>query len=153
MLSILWSSVRWHEILYWCVWKQNPSSREPQDLSSHIEITALKDLLSSRGANTLPHTHARLFTSHVIGVADILRAWEQPQEVLLAGLFHSVYSTEMYPWGLYGFDERKALSQAIGTDAERVVWLYCTVSQNFVYTQVGHAHPAMSMCMCFYCIL
>ena len=79
----------------------------------------------------------RLFPAHLLGVAGILEAWQQPPELVLAGLLHSVYSTEMYPWGVFGFGERSALAEEVGSDVERTVFLYCTVSQHFVYEQVG----------------
>jgi hypothetical protein len=82
-------------------------------------------------------TAGRLFPAHLLGVAGILEAWQQPPEIVLAGLLHSVYSTEMYPWGVFGFGERAALAALVGREVERTVFLYCTVSQRFVYEQVG----------------
>jgi hypothetical protein len=59
------------------------------------------------GGNKLPHTHARSFSQHCAGVSRLLAAWGQPPAMLHAGLYHSVYATEMYPWPVFHFTQRR----------------------------------------------
>ena len=53
----------------------------------------------------------------------------QPKDLCLAALFHSAFTTEMFPFGLFHFSARHAVRQLIGTQSEETVFLYCTVSQ------------------------
>ena len=52
------------------------------------------------------------------------------------GLLHSVYSTEMFPWRLFKTSERELLRRLVGPDVEHLVFLYCTCSQQQLYTEV-----------------
>lgn len=36
------------------------------------------------------------FLEHLSGVADVLATWGEPESVSLAGLFHSIYGTELF---------------------------------------------------------
>jgi len=94
--------------------------------------------LTERHAQRFPHAGARPFTDHIAGVANILGAWEQPVDICLAGLIHSVYSTEMFPWRLFKLSEREELRALSGPRVERLVFLYCTCSQQELYKEVKH---------------
>lgn len=80
-------------------------------------------------------------------MGDLLYQWEQ-RGLAGAGLAHSIYSTEVYvyvvelcfylntkhllqmfPLGLYNFDERDEVKELLGIGQEALVFLYCTVSQ------------------------
>ena len=80
---------------------------------------------------------ARPFSHHIEGVADLLGCWCQPEEICLAGLLHSVYSTEMFPWRLFLQSERQELRDLVGADVEQLVFLYCTCSQQELYRRVN----------------
>ncbi len=56
----------------------------------------------------------------------------------MAALFHSAYSTEMFPWGLFRFAERNLVRDLIGPTSESVVFLYCTCSQRELYREALH---------------
>ncbi|EKX41757.1 hypothetical protein GUITHDRAFT_112173 [Guillardia theta CCMP2712] len=100
------------------------------------EISAITLLLVERRVYHFPHTHGRLFPDHIRGVADILQQWNQPHEICMAGLFHSCYATEMFPWKLFSLTERSRLQETLGQEVEEIVFLYCTCSQNGIYRQV-----------------
>ncbi|KAK3282190.1 hypothetical protein CYMTET_10057 [Cymbomonas tetramitiformis] len=94
----------------------------------------LDELLLSK-PYSMPHTNFRSLPDHLLGVARQLQAWKQPPYIRAAGLCHSMYSTEMYPWALRKFSQRKWLSALIGEYAEQVVYMYCTVSQYRVFRE------------------
>jgi hypothetical protein len=82
-------------------------------------IPLILEELKSRNAHHFPHAGARRFTEHIVGeicsspfgflvelilskvslgVANLLKQWKQPPTICVAGLLHSIYSTEMFPW-------------------------------------------------------
>jgi hypothetical protein len=69
--------------------------------------------LVGRGAHRLPHTGGRPFVKHITGVGQLLEHWGQPRALCLAGVAHSVYSTEMYPCALFSPCERGALRRLV----------------------------------------
>lgn len=77
-----------------------------------------------------PFTHAGFegnFFDHLTGVYKILFAWKQPQYVVRAGLFHSVYGTFDYRYSLYDLrDGRGELTGLIGPAAEELAFAICT---------------------------
>lgn len=81
--------------------------------------------LRRRGFGDLEHDSHVPFLSHLVGTARLLRAWGARPALCDAGLFHSVYGTEYFPVAApAGRDEVTAL---IGSEAERVAWLWCTI--------------------------
>lgn len=82
--------------------------------------------LDARGAGQLPHT-GRTLAIHLHNVWEMLRRWGQPERVCLAGLAHSVYSTDAFPEAVVGFETRPELRDLLGEEAEELVFLYCTL--------------------------
>jgi hypothetical protein len=67
------------------------------------------------------------FFDHLTGVYKILLAWKQPQFVMRAGLFHSVYGTFDYRYSLFDLREgRGSLSSLVGEGAEEIAFALCT---------------------------
>ena len=67
------------------------------------------------------------FFDHLVGVYKILLVWQQPQYVVRAGLFHSVYGTFDYRYSLYDLrDGRSALRYLVGPGAEELAFAICT---------------------------
>jgi hypothetical protein len=46
-------------------------------------VPAIMHALAARRAQRIPHAGARAFTAHIAGVANLLRAWEQPADICL----------------------------------------------------------------------
>jgi hypothetical protein len=46
-------------------------------------VSAVMIALAARRAQRIPHAGARAFTAHIAGVANLLRAWEQPADICL----------------------------------------------------------------------
>jgi hypothetical protein len=80
--------------------------------------------LQARGTDSLPHT-GRSFLEHLHGTARLLKIWGCKQFVQDAGLFHSVYGTEFYPFDGVLLSERSEIAALIGRDAEELSYLFC----------------------------
>jgi hypothetical protein len=77
-----------------------------------------------------PFVHNNLpgnFFDHLTGVYKGLLAWKQPQYVVRAGLFHSVYGTFDYRYSLYDLREgREPLRSLVGPASEELAFAICT---------------------------
>ena len=85
-------------------------------------------LLRSLGTSDVVHTGGESFLSHLIGVYRVLKSWGCPEHLCLAGLAHSIYSTE----GFQGFSlecsaaNRARVANALGSlEAEKVAHVFC----------------------------
>ena len=85
-------------------------------------------LLRSLGTGDVVHTGGETFLSHLVGVYRVLKSWGCPEPLCLAGLAHSIYSTE----GFQGFSlectaaSRARVANALGSlEAERVAHVFC----------------------------
>lgn len=73
---------------------------------------------------------AGTFRHHLVGVTRSLALWQQPRDVRLLGLLHSVYGNAFVD--LVKFDparERTQMRELVGESAEHLVYLFCTRSR------------------------
>lgn len=73
---------------------------------------------------------AGTFRHHLIGVTRTLTLWQQPDEVRLLGLLHSVYGNAHVD--LVKFDpksERGRMAELVGVEVERLIYTFCTISR------------------------
>jgi hypothetical protein len=84
---------------------------------------ALKQAL---GANDVRHSGRTLF-DHLKGTYELLASWDAPEDVQLAGLFHSVYGTRVFKYQcLRPTNANRALIRnLIGERAERLAYIFC----------------------------
>ena len=97
-----------------------------------LDPTTILQPLIEMGANDLTHNNNKTLLRHLLNTAMILAAEKQPDHVVLAGLYHSVYGTEFYGCdflSMHNSDHRNYLSEKIGKDAERLVFLYCSLDR------------------------
>ncbi|MEI2415985.1 DUF6817 domain-containing protein [Orrella sp. JC864] len=91
------------------------------------DLPELLTLLFARSAGEDWHK-AGTFKHHLLGVYRTLALWNQPREVRLLGLFHSVYGNEYVDLTLFDRDrEREVLRQALGQEAEQWVHRFCAM--------------------------
>jgi hypothetical protein len=98
----------------------------PQLLSPEAKNTVA--LLRSLGTSDVVHTGGESFLSHLVGVYGVLKSWEAPEYLCLAGLAHSIYSTE----GFQGFcldstaETRAQVANVLGSlEAEKIAHVFC----------------------------
>ena len=94
-------------------------------------------VLYRKGAHLSPHSQSPghpfvagfpgNFMDHLLGVYKALVAWGQPQYIVRAGFFHSVYGTYDYRASFFDLrDGRDELRNAIGPASEEISFLICT---------------------------
>jgi hypothetical protein len=97
-------------------------------------------LLEELGVSDRRHLAGRSRAEHLIATFEILADWNAPEDVTLAGLFHSVYGTEAFdhpsllPDGL----SRLRVRNAIGAAAERLAYIFCALDREmFLADPIG----------------
>ncbi|QNN58934.1 tetratricopeptide repeat protein [Diaphorobacter ruginosibacter] len=94
------------------------------------ELAPVLPVVLERGVGQDWHK-AGTFRHHLYGVARSLALWQQPHDVQLLGLLHSVYGNAFVD--LVKFDartERARLQGLVGEEAEHLVHLFCTMSRS-----------------------
>lgn len=77
-----------------------------------------------RRTNAVPHLGKTLL-AHLRGTRDILASWGMPQYLCDAGLYHSIYGTNIFQYKAHPFSERETIVKLIGDKAEQLVYHFC----------------------------
>ena len=85
-------------------------------------------------ARSLPHANGSLL-DHLVGTWRILRACKQPDDVAIAGLIHSVYSTQFYPHALFSIESRTLIRSVFGNCAEDLAYDFCQLDRPAIWSQ------------------
>jgi hypothetical protein len=85
-------------------------------------------LLGQAHANTVRHSGRTLYT-HLCGTHDLLRSWDNDNDVCLAGLFHSIYGTRVFLRRVWSLENRDTIRDLIGPKAEGLVYLFCVLNR------------------------
>ncbi|MEY2977416.1 MAG: DUF6817 domain-containing protein [Prochlorotrichaceae cyanobacterium] len=88
------------------------------------------EILKKLGTNSTEHLNKRSLYSHLLGTYRILKKWNAPEQVCLAGLYHSIYGTYNYRKCVVNLEQRDIIEDAIGVDAEKLVYYYCLEDRN-----------------------
>jgi hypothetical protein len=88
------------------------------------------DFLRSLGTEDVPHTGEKGFLSHLVAVARDLEAWGCDRDVCRAGLFHSIYGTELFRRWSLPLERRGDVAALIGERAERLVFANCMMDRS-----------------------
>jgi len=97
---------------------------------------AAEALLLARGANNIDHPGGTLF-AHLGRVRSVLAGWGADEEVQLAGLCHAAYGTDGFAIALLALSERPVLAEAIGPQAETLVYLYASCDRGQTYPELA----------------
>jgi tetratricopeptide (TPR) repeat protein len=103
----------------------------------------LRELTRRRG-DLVEHGRGSL-RQHLQGVYAVLAGWGQPERVQLAGLVHSVYSTESFQVALFRRDERARLRELVGADAERLAFAFGGCQRHVLLAAARHDGGATQM--------
>lgn len=106
-----------------------------------LSIEDVSSFLDERGARLLPHGPSRTLRDHLHGTMEILAHWHQPDEVVRAGLLHSVYATDAYRDQLIPFSERKVVTKVAGAAAERLAYFFGSIRRKAFFDSVGRLKP------------
>ena len=89
------------------------------------------------------HSGADL-AAHLVGTQALLHSWGARGPLCRAGLFHSVFGTEMFPVELPPDTLRAEVRDMIGAEAERLAWLFGQIDRESFTRQVTGAGPCLS---------
>ena len=111
------------------------SERTPADRRE-----AALEFLRRHGAATTPHIFGDLL-SHLLGVETLVRSWGGSDILALAALGHATYGTHGFEPYILERDQRSELVDAIGPEAEALVYFYASCDRDAFYPQLtssGH---------------
>ena len=104
------------------------------------QYKAMTRFLRDLGTESVPHT-GTAFLAHLVGVYNDLRAWDATTEVCRAGMFHSIYGTEMFQKFALPLEQRDQVRELIGDHAEFVAWVNCVMDRSTFDEQLETAAP------------
>jgi hypothetical protein len=93
-----------------------------------VDREKIMAFLEAHHASTAGHS-GRTFLRHLEGTERILRDWGCPQHLQLAGLFHSIYGTNIFTVQSASFGEREVISSLIGPIGEWLAYLFCVTAR------------------------
>ncbi|MGH7199993.1 MAG: DUF6817 domain-containing protein [Planctomycetaceae bacterium] len=88
------------------------------------------DFLRGLGTEDVPHSGDKGFLAHLIGVFRDLEAWGCERDVCRAGLFHSIYGTEIFRRWSLPLERRGEVRALIGERAERIAFANCMMDRS-----------------------
>jgi hypothetical protein len=86
------------------------------------------DYLIAQGVDEVGHTN-KTYLAHVIGVYRYMEARGCTEEVCRAGMFHSIYGTELFQGFKLPLDRRPEIADLIGEQAEHVAYWNCAMDR------------------------
>lgn len=86
----------------------------------------LTDFLTALGIETIPHTR-KSYLAHLIAVYRLMEAQGCEEELCRAGMFHSIYGTQLFQGFKLGLEQRAEVRDLIGERAESLAYLNCAV--------------------------
>ncbi|MGC4987447.1 MULTISPECIES: DUF6817 domain-containing protein [unclassified Streptomyces] len=110
-----------------------PASPDPADRA----VVLLRKL----GAADIAHPGGTL-VAHLQRVQGQLALWGARPALQVAGLCHAFYGTDGFPTALLPLDSRAELAEAIGTEAEAIVYLYASCDRRATYPTLADAEGA-----------
>lgn len=88
----------------------------------------MTDFYREVGAVDVEHTD-KGYLPHAIGVYNDLKKWGCEADIVLAGLFHSIYGTEKFQRFALPVERRAEVQELIGERAERLAWMNCFIDR------------------------
>lgn len=92
------------------------------------------EALQELGAGDFQHLNGTL-EAHLKGTELILEQWGASEVLQVAGLFHAAYGTAGFDENMVSLNQRHEISKVIGSDAEALVYLYCSCDRDYVFPQ------------------
>jgi len=88
------------------------------------------DFLRGLGTEDVPHSGEKGFLAHLVAVFRDLEAWGCDRDLCRAGLFHSIYGTELFRRWSLPLERRPEVAALIGERAERLVFANCLMDRS-----------------------
>ena len=87
------------------------------------------DFLRGLGTEDVPHSGEKGFLAHLVAVARDLESWGCDRDVCRAGLFHSIYGTELFRRWSLPLERRGEVRALIGERAEWLAFVNCMMDR------------------------
>jgi hypothetical protein len=91
-------------------------------------LKTLTDFLIRQGIDQIGHSN-KTYLAHLIGVYRDLEEWGCSEDVARAGMFHSIYGTELFQGFKLPLELRTEVRALIGERAERLGYLNCAMDR------------------------
>jgi hypothetical protein len=91
-------------------------------------IKRLTNFLTGIGVEQVPHTK-KSYLAHLIGVYRYLEAQGCAEDVCQAGMFHSIYGTELFQGFKLPLERRPEVRALIGERPEQLAYLNCAMDR------------------------
>ena len=91
---------------------------------------AMIDFLRGLGTEDVQHSGHKGFLAHLVSVFRDLEAWGCDQDLCRAGLFHSIYGTELFRRWSLPLERRDEVRAVIGERAERIAFVNCMMDRS-----------------------
>jgi hypothetical protein len=88
----------------------------------------LTDFLIGLGIENIPHTQ-KSYLAHLIAVYRLMESCGCGEELCRAGMFHSIYGTELFRGVQLPPERRSEVRALIGERAERLAYLNCAMDR------------------------
>ncbi|MCA9116605.1 MAG: hypothetical protein KDA79_16095 [Planctomycetaceae bacterium] len=88
----------------------------------------MTDFFVSAGADSVEHS-GKTYLAHAIGVHRDLGRWGGDEDMQRAGLFHSIYGTELFQRFALPLNRRAELQELIGPRAEFLAYVNCVMDR------------------------
>ena len=104
----------------------------------------LVDYLRELDTANVEHTHGT-YLGHNVGVYRDLKAWACSEELCRAGMFHSIYGTEIFQTFSLPLDRRGEVRELIGDRAERLAYLNSAIDYASFDRTIERGTPPYTM--------
>jgi hypothetical protein len=105
---------------------------------------SMTEFLLKAGIEEIPHSQ-KTYMGHLIAVYRLLDQCGFGADVCRAGMFHSIYGTELFQGFKLPFDRRADLRKLIGDRAERLAYLNCAMDRASFDAALGLPGPVYPM--------
>jgi (p)ppGpp synthase/HD superfamily hydrolase len=106
------------------------------------DFKRLTNYLVSLGTGNVPHSNTP-FLAHLIAVYRDLQEWGAPEYLVLAGLYHSIYSTDSFRKFGLPLERRDEVRELIGERAERLAYVNCALTRDSLDASVASGRPQL----------
>ena len=107
-----------------------------------LDLKQHTDFLVSLGTEEIDHSGDKGFLAHLVAVCRYLERWGYSADVCMAGLYHSIYGTELFQGFTLPLTRRKEVQKLAGERAEYLAYLNCAMDRpSFDALVVAQAAP------------
>src|SRR5271165_934999 len=97
-------------------------------MDSSTTFKRLTHFLVKLGIEQIGHTN-KSYLAHLVGVYRYMEERDCSEELCRAGMFHSIYGTELFQGFKLPLEKRAEVRALIGERAERLAYLNCAMDR------------------------